>query len=268
MDEIQSIFNLKSVVTTAVTGVALVGSYAWMNKKTQINAANNNIASTKHQAEASKMLRDVMKDESVGSVFWANGEQAQIYVREQGRNSSTVDHGTFHLRHGVSLPNYNMALRDHLCDPKGILDIVKNPRPLDDFTRKTQAKVKEISRGAWADNPLRKTFSVFGKNKNLNTDILIGAHSAMKLALEDLISNDAREDVISSRDMIAVKYREEDKTHYVVIPSNKVQHDLLDRLIGEGVRDPKEILEAISEDYRHNHYPEGSVYTHDSTEPA
>ncbi len=268
MDEIQSIFNLKSVVTTAVTGLAIVGSYAWMNKKTQINAANNNIASTKHQAESSKMLREVMAKEDVGSVFWANGEHAQIYVRKKGRNSSTVEHGTFHLRHSGSLPNYNMALRDHLLEPESILDAVRNPRPVEDFSKKTRAKVQEISNGAWADNPLRKTFSMFGKNKNLNTEILIGAHSAMKLALEELVANDAPEDVISSRDMIAVKYREEGQTHFVVIPSNKVQHDLLDRLIDEGVTSPREILEAISEDYKVTHYPQGTVYSPNVEEPA
>lgn len=99
---------------------------------------------------------------------------------------------------------------------------------------------------------------------------LCGAHGVMVNVLQDLLDEDLYPDqgFIDSRDVIGVKYLDDDgRTHIVVIPSNTEQHSVLTKIYGDSElrseinHNPKVILEKISEHYRDNLCPDGTIYT-------
>ncbi len=264
--ELAKVFT--GVATAGVMGTAGYLIARGLGERTKSQYAENNIASVEHQLEIPKVIKDLMdNNEDIGSVFFADGERAVIALpeaQEHGDNKpKRINQATFHLRHDGLVMNYSMALRDDLTNPQGIYNRADNPEPLENFSRKSIKTAEEVRKGAWVDNPERKKTDLYTR-QNKNTEILRGAHNVMIQVLKDIADENLypEEGFVQSRDIWAVKYKGDDgKAHVVAIPSNAEQHSVLTKIYGEGVQDPKDILEAIMEHYRETLYPDGTIYT-------
>ncbi len=250
------------------SAVLTYGALRLRNKFAGIDAAHDNISCGIRQSETHDKLHSIMEENpDVGSILLSTGEHAHIYINESqpkglihtGEKSDDVEikHGTFFHNLEDSHYNYVLAQQD-LLEPKKIYDRAVNPDDVDSSF--VQRVVKDARQGAWANNKKRAALDVLfpSKKENSNREMLNQVAGFMQGMLERLNGWDKSEDYISGRDHVGVKYIGDDqKTHFVVMPANDFQHEVLDNLIvgkgegrsGKGIEHPTDILEALSKAY-------------------
>ena len=251
------------VAGASITAAAAYGVVLLRNKFAGLDAAHDNISCGMRQNDTHDVLHSLMENDSnIGSILLSTGEHAHIYINdaeEQGvihsdhrkKDGQGIKHATFFHNIDKSQSNYIMAQRD-LLRPQKIYDRATNPDQ--DFSDETLSDIKGSKRGAWANNRKRATLDYLlpPKKENSNREMLNQVSGLMLGMLKNLDRWENDEDYISGRDHVAVKYVGDDKkTHFVVMPANKFQNEILDDLITstDSIKDPKDILRAISNAY-------------------